>query len=52
VDCGKPLKYADIKRWRLCYKKNGGADKLLCNKVSPWCTMPDGVMQRFVGDLP
>jgi hypothetical protein len=32
--------------------KKWGANELICNKVSPWHTMPDGVMQRFVGDLP
>jgi predicted amidophosphoribosyltransferase len=52
VNCGKPLPQSDATRCRRCYQKNGGANELIRNQVSPWRTMPDGVMQRFVGDLP
>jgi hypothetical protein len=52
VDCGKPLQQSDARQCRRCYRATGGANNFLCNKASPWRTMPDGVLQRFVGDPP
>lgn len=52
ADCGKPLHQSDARQCRRCYRETGGANNTLCNKASPWRTMPDGVLQRFVGDPP
>lgn len=51
VDCGRTLHHTDATRCRRCYRTNSGGSGLLCDDISVWYTMPDGVMQRFIGDL-
>jgi hypothetical protein len=51
VYCGKLLRHSNATRCRRCFRRGRVPNDRKSERISPWRMMPDGVMQRFIGDL-